>query len=167
MRRLGMFFVVWVALAVLVPASSHAISIPLTAVIDGAQANAGAGTGSLGTGTMTGTYDTVTTQLSWTVTWAGLSGPATFAHFHGPALVNQNAGVQVGISNVSPAIGNSALAPAQAADLQNGLWYLNIHTAAFPGGEIRGQVQVVPEPGSLLLLGGALAALAALRRRSV
>src|SRR5437867_3632985 len=37
--------------------------------------------------------------------------------------------------------------------------YLNIHTNAFPGGEIRG-ILVTPEPGTLLLLGAGLAGLA-------
>ena len=47
-----------------------------------------------------------------------------------------------------------------------GLSYINFHTAEFPGGEIRGQIQVVPEPASLLLFGTAGAAvLARMRRR--
>jgi len=36
--------------------------------------------------------------------------------------------------------GEATLTDAQAADLQSGKWYFNIHTAAHPGGEIRGQV---------------------------
>ena len=32
----------------------------------------------------------------------------------------------------------------QVQDMRNQLWYLNIHTSAFPGGEIRGQVTPAP-----------------------
>ena len=73
---------------------------------------------------------------------AGLSGPATAAHFHGPAETGKNAGVAVAIPNAtsSPVEGSATLTDAQAADLIAGKYYVNIHTAANPGGEIRGQV---------------------------
>ena len=56
---------------------------------------------------------------------------------------------------------------ALAAALASGSAYLNIHTTAFPGGEIRGFLLAVPEPSSLALSGiaGAIGlALARLRR---
>ena len=70
------------------------------------------------------------------------AGPATAAHFHGPAEAGKNAGVAVAIPNAasSPAEGSATLTDAQAADLMAGKYYINVHTAANPGGEIRGQV---------------------------
>jgi hypothetical protein len=97
---------------------------------------------SAGTGTADIDYDAATKKLSWKVTYSGLSGPATAAHFHGPAEAGKNAGVVVAIPNAtsSPAEGSATLTDAQAADLMAGKYYVNIHTAANPGGELRGQV---------------------------
>lgn len=153
-----------VALAVATPASATIIA--MTASLDCSQANAGAGTCGPGSGTggATITFDDSTNTLSWVVNWSGLSGPATLAHFHGPAFPHQNAGVQVSIGTTLPAVGAAVLSASQASDLLNELWYINVHTASFPGGEIRGQVLLVPEPTSLILAGAAVALLA-LRRR--
>lgn len=87
-------------------------------------------------------YDAASKKLSWKLTYSGLSGPATAAHFHGPAEPGKNAGVAVAIPNAtsSPAEGSATLTDAQAADLMAGKYYVNVHTAANPGGEIRGQV---------------------------
>ena len=54
---------------------------------------------------------------------------------------------------------------ALLAGMDTGRSYFNIHTSAFPGGEIRGFLQPVPEPSTMLLGGVALAALAFVRRR--
>jgi CHRD domain len=97
---------------------------------------------SAGKGTAEIDYDAASKKLSWKVTYSGLSGPATAAHFHGPAEAGKNAGVAVAIPNAgtSPAEGSATLTDAQAADLAAGKYYVNVHTAANPGGEIRGQV---------------------------
>jgi hypothetical protein len=89
------------------------------------------------------TLDTKTKTLTYTITFQGLSGPATAAHFHGPAAEGANAGVAVAIAKgpASPVTGSATLTDPQIADLEAGKWYVNVHTAANPGGEIRGQMK--------------------------
>jgi hypothetical protein len=87
--------------------------------------------------------DTTSGNLSWTINYSGLSGPLTAAHFHGPAAQGANAGVIVPITGggaTPPLSGMATLSPQQVADVLAGRWYVNVHTAANPGGEIRGQV---------------------------
>lgn len=62
--------------------------------------------------------------------------------------------------------GTTALAEAALfSGITDGRAYLNIHTTTFPGGEIRGFLEPVPEPASMLLLGTGLAALGMRARR--
>src|SRR6202044_181459 len=95
-----------------------------------------------GTGTADATLDTATKKLDYTVTWVNLTGPATMAHIHGPAPAGKNAGVIVplGDSPSSPITGSAPLTAAQVAALENGMYYVNVHTDAHKGGEIRGQL---------------------------
>ena len=155
------------AVGLLLATPASATTFNLTAALDCAQANAGAGTcgaGGSGTGNATITYDDVTNLLSWSLSYSGLSGTVTAAHFHGPALPGQNAGIEVGIGTANPSISSATITDAQETDLLAGLWYINVHSTTFTGGEIRGQV-TVPEPSTVAILGGAVLALAVLRRR--
>lgn len=99
-------------------------------------------TDSKGTGSITATYDPATKHLSWNGTYSGLTGPVTAAHFHGPAAAGANAGVLVPVTATSsPFSGEATLDDSKAADLEAGKLYFNLHTAANPKGEIRGQVE--------------------------
>lgn len=86
-------------------------------------------------------YDSATKKLTWNITYSGLTGPATAGHVHGPAAAGANAGVAIPFAKAdTPISGSATLTDAQAADLLAGRMYVNIHTAAHPGGEIRGQI---------------------------
>jgi hypothetical protein len=149
-------------LSLFLPAVNNAAIVQLTADIDGNQVlNLPVGLGpSPGIGSATMTLDNITNLFDWNISWSGLLGQETVMHFHGPATPSQNAGVQVNFGAISgttsPSIGSTTITSGQAADLLSGLWYINIHTNLYPGGEIRGQVEVVPIPASGLLFLSAL-----------
>jgi len=96
---------------------------------------------SMATGTATFTYNTVTYILSGTVTFSGMT--PTGAHIHKGA-VGVAGGVIFPLGSTpftSPISYTSvALDATQRADLMAGMYYINIHSTAFPGGEIRGQL---------------------------
>ena len=81
-------------------------------------------------------------RVSWNVTYSGTTGPITAGHIHGPAMPGANAGVVVPFTGslASPITGSATLTDAQVADLKAGKYYVNLHTVAHPGGEIRGQI---------------------------
>ena len=97
------------------------------------------------TGTADLSYDPATRVVTWSVTCSGLSGPPTMAHFHGPAAAGKNGPVAIWLTEkgkpaASPIKGQATLTPEQAQQFNAGEWYINVHTQANPGGEIRGQV---------------------------
>jgi hypothetical protein len=99
---------------------------------------------SAGQGMLEATFNKETSILSYSVTYSDMTGPVKAGHFHGPAAAGSNAGVVVPFAAgmESPIKGTAVLTPAQAADLLAGKWYVNLHTAAHGGGEVRGQAMV-------------------------
>src|SRR5439155_13578317 len=85
------------------------------------------------------------TQITASFYWSGLTGNATDGHIHCCAPVGVAAGVFFPMAPAAATSGSKVdmtfnITPAQVANLRAGLMYFNIHTASFPGGEIRGQI---------------------------
>ena len=98
-------------------------------------------------GTLTGSYDTVSKSLIYSINWTGLSGDATMAHFHGPALAGEIAPPIETLTittngTVGTATDTITVSAALHSALMAGKVYYNVHTAAHPDGEIRSQVNV-------------------------
>ena len=110
------------------------------------------------TGSGSGTLTLSGNTLAIDVTYSGLSGNRSADHIHAPAARGFDAGVAYGLDGITTGttsgaiLGNVTLVngqyggksiAAQIQDMRDQLWYINIHTSTFGGGEIRGQV----EPG--------------------
>jgi hypothetical protein len=128
-----------VAAVVLCAGSAFAENMSFSATLSGTEEVPP--TKSKATGAVDATYDSTSKKLSWKGNYSGLSADPTAAHFHGPADKGKNAGVVLPAPvKSSPFEGSAVLTDAQAADLMAGKMYFNVHTAANPDGEIRGQV---------------------------
>jgi hypothetical protein len=119
--------------------------------LDPGQESGGGGTGS-GSGTVTLADNSVQINLSF----SGLSTNASAAHIHGPAVRGDDAAVLYPLDSITTlgvtagtisgtvtlAEGTGGFTIAQQLQqLEQGLWYINIHTATHPAGEIRGQIE--------------------------
>ena len=175
-----------IAMAVAAP-QAGAQSITYTATLTGAQEAPPVATPATGTGTFV--WNQAANTFSVNLTWSGLlaptGGPMPPGHIHvappgvaGPVVlpfVNFPVGVTSGsYSNTfnlldltadARATLATALTTLSAGGVTNA--YANIHTTQFPGGEIRGQLAVVPEPATvgLVLTGLVGVGAGALRRR--
>jgi len=113
----------------------------LGASLDGAQANAGAGTGSTATGHAVATLNADTNVFCMDLSFEGLLGEQTVQHVHGPATATQEASVLFGIPGPGSFTGFCrTVTDAQEAIILAGLAYVNVHSTRNPGGEIRGQI---------------------------
>lgn len=63
--------------------------------------------------------------------------------------------------------GSGTLTAGQITDLNNGNLYVNIADSVYPSGEIRGQIEAVPEPATMAFMGIGSLVLLALQRRKV
>lgn len=113
------------------------------AVLDGAQA----GTPSLGTGVGKFVLSDDELTLTYNITFSGLGAPETVSHIHSDA---EGGGVVRNLALGTPKIGEwkssdaQAMTPARVANLKAGLLYVNVHSTAFPAGEIKGQIRPAP-----------------------
>jgi CHRD domain/PEP-CTERM motif len=126
----------------------------------------------------------VSLQLFVNVGWgtgngfaSDLTGNATASHIHGPVANNfgngftQTSGTTIGLTRASSTASGGFIATAvtltsgQVTDLNNGKFYINVHTAANGGGEIRGFIVPIPEPSTYALVAMGCVGLIALRLR--
>jgi hypothetical protein len=122
-------------------------------------ANASTATG-FGTVLLNATQTSITVNESWT---GLIGGGATASHIHGPGGIGPtgptNAAVIFPFQGVPPVTSGSitqhvfTVSAQQVGWLFSGYLYMNVHDSTFPGGEIRGQLLLVPEPSTVALLG--------------
>ena len=191
MRATSLLLLGFFGVVLLTPSTASGTVITYVTVLNGANEIPPNGSSATGTATLTLNGDTLTVNE----VFAGLiGGSATAAHIHCCAPLGTNAGVAVPLVSFPSATsgtyvqsfdltllatyngtfvtnngGTAASAEAALiAGLNAGQAYVNIHDATYPGGEIRGQLQAVPEPATWSLLSlSALALLILGRKRSI
>lgn len=150
------------AAATLATAHAQTFTASLTGSAERPTANNSAATG-LASLTLDGNL------LTYSVSYSGMV--ATASHLHGPAGADATAGVMVPFTlssssaNTGLFSGTATITDTQKSSLLAGNTYVNVHSSTFPGGEIRGQVVAVPEPGTLALLAVGAGALVVRARR--
>jgi len=180
MKKLLSTVVLGLCLAAL-PAASHAQITYFSADLNGANESPANASPAIGTALIT--TDTGLNTMRVQVTFTGLQGNVTAAHIHSATAVagtgtagsyDQTFDMTLASSYRAGFITANGGTPssAQAAlfsSFSDGKAYLNIHTSSFSGGEIRGFLQVVPEPSTVafgIIAAGSVLGLIARRRRS-
>lgn len=107
---------------------------------------------SLAGGSGSAIYDGTNRSLKLNLTYSGLQTPETDAHVHGPAARGQSASPIASLASGSPKTDTVTLTATQETQLLAGQLYVNIHTGAYPGGELRGQIDNVGSAGVTLQL---------------
>jgi CHRD domain len=127
-------------LAGMLPFRSASAQSVFTFAIDGPQME----TISPGTGMGTVTLDTNTGIVTTNCTYTGLMGDLLGVHIHGPALPFEHAPVKLVLdfsgTTSGTIFGTNQATPADVQSLLSGLYYVVLHTAAYGGGELRGQI---------------------------
>ena len=160
--RILTILILLLAVAVGVPAATLSYDV----MLNGAQA----GAASPGTGHAYLVLDDVANTLWVDLSYSGLLAPVANAHIHCCAVAGKNAGVIIPFVPPMTTGATSGtftnlfnISATQVSQVESYKAYINIHTSAYPGGEIRGQI--TPEPATFGLLGAALAGVFFLRRR--
>lgn len=127
-----------IALALVALASTASAQVVcLRANLDGAQEVPPVPTAA--TGSAYFLVDRATNTLTYSITYTGLSAMEVGAHFHAGAP-GVSGPVKAGLPAGSNKTGSIVYAEADEAAIVGGGWYVNIHSASFGGGEIRGQL---------------------------
>ncbi len=167
MRRLGMVL----AIAALMAAPSAVFAAePFSAPLDG-ESEVPPIADLLASGTASVTISDDESEIAYEVTYQDLTGPVTAAHIH-YGDTDEAGGVIFPLAHgASPFSGTLTEADFMPVDggpqtyeealdeIREGLTYVNVHTAANEGGEIRGQLNELPDtaaPGETQAQLGAL-----------
>lgn len=128
-----------------------------SAKLNGAQQTPAITTNAMGVGSFM--LNNMRNELCINVAVNGLSGPITAAHIHegamgvgGGVLVDLSSGISG--NQLMLTISGAELNSALIAKMLNGMTYLNVHTAANPNGEIRGQIMLETDHGIVAMADG-------------
>lgn len=111
-----------------------------TATVNGASEKP-TSTTSTAVGAFVGRLNETTRVLSYTVSYSGMT--PTAGHLHRVTKADGTGGIEFDFPNLTSPISGTAVFPSQAKmdSLKNGFYYANLHSTAYPNGEIRGDIK--------------------------